>query len=149
MTGVRTCLWFDGGGAEAVAFYVGLLPGSRIERIAASPDPGTRWQSIDFVLAGVPYRILDAGPMFPQTEAVSIAVTTPDQPETDRLWAALTADGGREGMCGWLKDRWGLSWQIVPEAFQRLAAGPAAGRVMAALMGMRRIDIATLEAAAA
>ena len=147
---VRTCLWFDRGGLEAARFYVSLLPGSRLE---ADPDPdpgGPEPFMVPFTLAGTPYLILNGGPMFTLTEAVSISVTTPDQPETDRLWAALTADGGAGNRCGWLKDRWGLSWQIVPEALGRFLSDPdraAAGRAQAAMLRMTRIDIAALEAA--
>ncbi|MFN4157700.1 MAG: VOC family protein [Gemmobacter sp.] len=141
---VRTCLWFDGGGREATTFYVSLLPDSRIDGHHA-PDPGASFQIIDFTLAGTPYRILDAGPGFPQTEAASILVTTPDQTDTDRLWAALT-DGGQAGRCGWLKDRWGVSWQIVPAELPTLLGHPAA---MQALMGMSRIDLAGVRAAIA
>lgn len=148
---VRTCLWFNGGGQAAAEFYVTLLPDSRIESLF-TPDPARPPLVIDFTLGGVPYQILDAGPMFPQSEAVSIVVTTPDQAETDRLWAALTADGGNESQCGWLKDKWGVSWQIVPAAVMQLFTQPdkaAAARAMAALMQMQKLDIAALEAASA
>lgn len=146
---IRTCLWFDGDGAEAAEFYVGLLADSRIER-RFSPQDGKPPLVVDFVLGGVPYQALNGGPHFKLNEAVSISVTTRDQDETDRLWSALTADGGAESRCGWLKDRFGLSWQIVPEALSRLLADPdrqAAGRAMQAMLTMRKIDIAQLEAA--
>ncbi|WP_372054070.1 VOC family protein [Tistrella mobilis] len=148
---VRTCLWFDGNAEAAVAFYTGLLPASEIDR-SLRPDPDGPPLVIDFTLAGTPYQALNGGPHFQLTEAVSISVLTADQAETDRLWGALTADGGAESQCGWLKDRFGLSWQIVPEAVPRLLTSPdraAADRVFQALMGMRRIEIAALEAAAA
>jgi predicted 3-demethylubiquinone-9 3-methyltransferase (glyoxalase superfamily) len=106
---------------------------------------------VDFTLAGTPYHILNGGPQFPQTVAASISVLTEDQAETDRLWAALIADGGDDGKCGWLKDRWGVSWQIVPKALPRLLGSSdrtASGRVMQALMTMQKIDVAALEAAA-
>lgn len=106
---------------------------------------------IDFTLAGTPYQILNGGPQHRQTEAASILVLAEDQAEADRLWFALTADGGAEGRCGWLKDRWGLSWQIVPKAVPALLGSEdreAAGRAMQALMGMTKIDAAALEAAA-
>lgn len=105
---------------------------------------------VAFSLAGAPYQILNGGPHYRPTPAASIVVTTRDQPETDRLWDALTANGGKAGQCGWLTDRWGLSWQIVPEALLRLLGAPdraGAGRVQAAMMQMGKIDIAALEAA--
>lgn len=109
---IRTCLWFrDGRGPEAAKFYCALIPGSRVERVFAG-DNGTDMGTFtvtDFTLGGTPYQILDAGPHFTLTEAVSISV------ETDRLWAALT-EGGREGPCGWLTDRFGVSWQVFPAA---------------------------------
>ena len=146
---VRTCLWFDQNGHEAAEFYVSLLPDSRIET-AVQPDPTAPPLVVEFRLAGAPYMILNGGPMARHSEAASISVLTEDQPETDRLWAALTADGGGPGQCGWLKDRFGLSWQIVPKALPRLlhAGDPAAsGRVHQAMMTMQKIDIAALEAA--
>jgi predicted 3-demethylubiquinone-9 3-methyltransferase (glyoxalase superfamily) len=146
---VRTCLWFDGQGQEAAELYVSLIPDSRIENVMR-PSPDAPVLMLDFTLGGTPYQALNGGPEFLHSEAASISVLCPDQAETDRLWHALTADGGSESMCGWLKDRFGLSWQIVPEALPRLLADPdraAAGRAMQALMGMRRIVVADLEAA--
>jgi predicted 3-demethylubiquinone-9 3-methyltransferase (glyoxalase superfamily) len=102
------------------------------------------------VLAGTPYQGLNGGPQHPHTEAASISVATRDQAETDRLWEALLADGGQPNACGWLADRYGLCWQIIPEALPRLLADPdpaASARVMQAMMGMVKIDIAGLEAA--
>ncbi len=151
---VRTCIWMDNQGEAAAEFYVSLLPGSHVETVGRYPEgsqhgtPGTA-MVVDFTLAGTPYRILNGGPMFPLSEAVSIAVSTADQAETDRLWDALVADGGSESMCGWLKDRFGLSWQIVPEPAVALMSGPKAAKVWPALMAMRKIDIAALEKAAA
>jgi len=146
---VRTCLWFDGNAEEAVSFYVSLLPGSRIEswfRPSGDAPPLV----IDFTLGGAPYQAINGGPQFTFSEAISISVLCPDQAETDRLWHALIADGGTEGQCAWLRDRFGLWWQIVPEALPRLLADPdreAAARVMQAMMEMKRIDVAVLEAA--
>jgi len=112
---IRTCLWFrDGRGREAAEFYCSLIPESRVES-AFTVDGGEGASTIiNFVLGGVPYQILDAGPHFTLTEAVSISVETPDQAETDRLWTTLTAGGGEESVCGWLKDRYGVSWQVFP-----------------------------------
>lgn len=146
---VKTCLWFDGVAEEAAAFYVSLLPGSRIEGIFR-PEPEGAPLLIDFTLAGTPYLALNGGPQFPHTEAASIVVETADQAETDHLWVALTANGGTAVQCGWLRDRFGLSWQIVPEIVPRLLSDPdraAAGRALQALMGMGKIDIAALKAA--
>ena len=146
---VRTCLWFDAGGEAAAAFYVTLLPDSRIET-AVRPEPDGPALVVEFTLAGAPYMILNGGPHYQLTPAASISVLTTDQAETDRLWAALTADGGSESQCGWLTDRYGVSWQIVPEALPRLLGAEdraAAARAHEAMMAMRKLDIAALEAA--
>ncbi len=146
---VRTCLYFERGGHAAASFYVSLLPGSWIETVHAlgnAADP----MVVEFTLAGAPMMILTAGPMFQLSPAVSISVLTKDQAETDRLWTALTADGGAESMCGWLTDRFGVSWQITPERLMQMNTSPdlaAAGRARAAMMSMRKIEIAALEAA--
>lgn len=150
---VRTCIWMDNQGEAAAEFYVSLLPDLLIDSVGRYPEgsehgtPGAA-MVVEFTLAGTPYQIINGGPMFPLSEAVSISVKTRDQAETDRLWAALTADGGSESMCGWLKDRFGLSWQVVPEPAVALMSGPAAAKVWPALMQMRKIDIAALEKAA-
>ncbi len=146
---VRTCLWFDGRGQEAAEFYVSLLPDSAIDAISR-PNPDVPALVVEFTLAGAPYMILNGGPHYTLTPAASISVLTKDQEETDRLWAALTADGGRESRCGWLVDRYGVSWQIVPEALARMLYAEdreAAGRAQAAMMEMRKLDIGALEAA--
>ncbi len=146
---VRTCLWFDGDGHEAADFYVSLLPESYIENVLhRSPEEPPL--VVEFTLAGSPMMVLNGGPQFSHSEAASISVLTKDQEETDWLWSALTADGGTEGMCAWLKDKYGVSWQIVPKALPRMLASDdraAAGRAMAAMMEMRKIDIAALHAA--
>lgn len=153
---IRTVLWFNGHGREAAAFYCAQIPDSRIDALYTSdhggPDGDTHFEVIDFTLNGTPYQILDAGPMFPLSECVSILVETPDQAETDRLWEAMVAGGGSHGPCGWLKDRFGLSWQIVPAEFARLVRDPdkaRAARVLAAMMTMGKIDLAAIRAAAA
>lgn len=148
---IRTCLWFrDGRGAEAAEFYCKLMPGSRIERTFSGDAGMGSFSVIDFTLGGAPYQILDAGPHFMLTEAVSISVETPDQAETDRLWTALTADGGEESVCGWLKDRYGVSWQIFPKRLTQLTMSSdksVSDRAMAAMMKQKKIDIAAIEAA--
>jgi predicted 3-demethylubiquinone-9 3-methyltransferase (glyoxalase superfamily) len=146
---VRTVLWFSSRGREAAEYYCSLIPNSHWESAFASdnggPDGNMHFEVIDLALNGVPYQILEAGPMFPLSECVSIMVQTPDQAETDRLWEALTANGGEESQCGWLRDRFGLSWQIVPEGAMQLLSNR---RAYDALMTMRKIDLAALEAAA-
>ena len=144
---VRTCLWFDSRGEEAARFYVSLLPDSRIETVSR-PDPGGPALTVDFTLAGAPYQVLNGGPMYPQTPAASISVLTKDQAETDALWSALVADGGEAGQCGWLIDRFGVSWQIVPEPLLEMLEAPdraAAQRAQQAMLKMGKIDIAALE----
>lgn len=148
---IRTCLWFrDGRGREAAEFYCSLIPGSRVESVHEGDNGFSTFAVIDFSLGGVPYQILDAGPHFTLTEAVSISVATEDQPESDRLWFALTADGGQESNCGWLKDRFGVSWQIHPKRLTELVSSPdknVSAKAMAAMMQQMRIDIAAIEAA--
>jgi len=146
---VRTCFWFEKGGLEAAKFYVGLLPDSGIDAVYEHGNPDDP-MVVEFTIHGAPMMILTAGPHYKLTSAASISVLTKDQDETDQLWAALLRDGGREGMCGWLVDRYGLSWQIVPEALPRRLGAPdraAAARAQDAMMRMTKIDIAALEAA--
>ncbi|SLN78052.1 VOC family protein [Roseisalinus antarcticus] len=147
---VRTCLWFEKGGVEAANEYVSLVPDSRIEGVRDNGQPDDP-MIVEFILAGAPMMILTAGPHYELTPAASISVLTEDQDETDRLWAALTDKGGETGRCGWLVDRFGVSWQIVPERMPDLLASDDAGvvqRVSEAMMQMGKIDIAALEAAA-
>ncbi|MDT9000535.1 VOC family protein [Paucibacter sp. APW11] len=148
---IRTCLWFrDGRGREAAEFYCSLIPGSRVETAFSGDNGYGVFSVIDFVLGGVPYQILDAGPMFQLTEAVSISVATDDQAETDRLWSALTSEGGEPTACGWLKDRYGVSWQVYPKRLTELTTNPdkaVAAKAMAAMMKQTKIDIAEIEAA--
>lgn len=149
------CIWYDGAAEEAATFYTSLLPESRIDYVMRSPvdtpsGPAGMVLTVEFTLAGRAYLGLNGGPVFPHTEAVSFQIMTDDQAETDRLWNALIADGGRESNCGWLKDRWGLSWQIVPRRLMALIKDPdaeRARRAMTAMMSMKKIDIATLERA--
>ena len=146
---VRTCLWFDGQGEDAAKFYVSLLPNSELVSMFR-PSPEAPPLVIDFTLAGTPYQALNGGPHFKHTEAASISVTTQDQEETDRLWDALTREGGEESMCGWLKDKFGVSWQLVPEPLMQMLSSSdrdAAGRAMQAMLKMRRLDVAELRAA--
>jgi predicted 3-demethylubiquinone-9 3-methyltransferase (glyoxalase superfamily) len=146
---VSTCLWFDGKAEEAANFYISLIPESHVETVFR-PDQSGPALLIVFTLGGTPFQALNGGPKFKHSEAASISVSTRDQEETDRLWNALTANGGSESRCGWLKDRFGVSWQIIPEALPRLLTSPdrvAANRAFQAMLDMGKIDTAGLEAA--
>ena len=145
----RTCLFLPDGAQEAADFYVSLLPDSKIDAVYA-PDPDGPPMVVEFTLAGTPFMTLNGNPEPVSSHMTSISILTEDQAETDRLWDALCADGGEEGRCGWLKDRFGVHWQIVPKALPRLMHGgdpAAAQRVQTALFAMNKIDIAGLEAA--
>lgn len=145
---VRTCLWFETGGLDAAKFYTSLLPNSRVEE---TQWPGAKEPIVvDFELMGTPYQILNGGPHFKLTPAASISVLTEDQEETDLLWEALTSDGGEASKCGWLTDRWGVSWQIVPRALIEMQTADdqeAAERARQAMYTMSKIDIAKLREA--
>ena len=149
------CLWFDGAAEEAARFYTSLLPDSRIDRVLRSPidtpsGPEGMVLVVEFTLAGSRYIGLNGGPMFRFTEAVSFQIFCEDQQEVDRLWTALS-EGGSESRCGWLKDRWGLSWQIVPKRLYELMADldpERARRAMGAMMEMGKLIIADLDRAA-
>jgi predicted 3-demethylubiquinone-9 3-methyltransferase (glyoxalase superfamily) len=153
---IRPCLWYDGTAEEAANFYVTLLPDSRVDNVQRSPADNPSMKEggvlvVEFTLAGQQYIGLNGGPLFHFTEAVSFQVLTEDQAETDRLWEALTANGGEESQCGWLKDRWGLSWQITPRRLLELIGdsdADRARRAMEAMLKMQKIDIAEIERAA-
>jgi predicted 3-demethylubiquinone-9 3-methyltransferase (glyoxalase superfamily) len=143
-------LWFDTEAEQAARLYTSLIPDSRITHIERYPDgvPGRsagEVMTVAFTLNGAPFSALNGGPDFRFSEAISLVIECDHQAEIDRLWEALTADGGAESMCGWLVDRFGLSWQIVPRNIAELVAPPAA---MQAMLGMKKLDIAVLEAAA-
>ncbi len=152
------CLWYDLGQAKKAAeFYVSLgLPDSRIDRVVNSPvdNPSTAAGAelmVEFTLAGRAYLGLNGGPVFTHSEAVSFVIQTDDQAETDRLWDAIVGNGGQESQCGWCKDRWGVSWQITPRRLMDFYDDPDPARTRAAfeaMMTMKKIDIAALEAAA-
>ena len=147
---VRTCLWLAERGIDAAELYVSLLPDSRIESTKEYGQPDDP-MVVEFMLAGAPMMILTAGPHFKLSPAASISVLTDDQAETDRLWTALTSDGGEESRCGWLTDRFGVSWQIVPKRLLELQSDTntnVATQVRDAMLQMAKIDIATLEDAA-
>lgn len=155
MQKITPFLWFDGQAEEAALFYVSLFPDSRIERMVRSPadtpsGPAGMVLTVEFILSGSRFVGLNGGPQFPFTEAVSFHIDCADQEEVDRYWAALS-EGGSEGQCGWLKDRWGLSWQVVPARLHELLTDPdpeRARRAMEAMLQMHRIVIADLERAA-
>lgn len=154
MNKVTPFLSFDGQAEEAARFYVSLLPNSRIDRVTRSPldtsgAPEGGVLLVEFTLAGSPYIALNT-PGFTFTEAVSFLISCEDQAETDRLLEALTANGGKEIACGWLRDRWGVFWQVTPVRLMELVRDPdprRARRAMEAMMTMVKIDIAALERA--
>ena len=152
---IKPFLWFDTQAEEAAKLYCSLFKNSKILDIQRYPEgapaPAGSVMIVNFELEGLQFVGLNAGPQFKFTEAISFAVSTETQEETDYLWSKLTADGGQESACGWLKDKFGLSWQITPRQLMDLLSGPdkkKAARVMAAMMTMRKIDIAALERAA-
>ena len=154
---VYPCLWFNHNAEEAANFYVSLLPDSRIDAVQRSPgdNPSTREGDVlivDFTVAGQKLQGLNGGPDFKFSEAISLVIECEDQTEVDRLWETLTKDGGEPGPCGWLKDRFGLSWQVVPKRLTELlreSDPETAKRVTEALFTMRKIDTGALEDAAA
>lgn len=155
MSTVTPFLWFDDDAENAIRFYTTLIPDSAILTLDhyadEMPGLGGKVMNARFRLGGREFLAMDAGPQYRFTEAVSLYVDCRTQDEVDRYWTALTADGGEEQPCGWLKDRWGLSWQIVPDRLIELMHDPdpdRAHRAVQAMLGMRRIDIAALEAAA-
>ncbi len=147
-------LWFDLESEEAAAFYVGIFPNSRITNISHYTEAGPRTAgtvlTVEFVLDGQRFTAINGGPGFSFNEAVSLMISCADQAEIDHYWERLT-EGGQEGPCGWLKDRYGLSWQVAPEGIIELFQDPdpaRAERAMAAMLTMRKLDVAALHAAA-
>ncbi|MDQ3810758.1 MAG: VOC family protein [Chloroflexota bacterium] len=155
MSKITPCLWFDGKAEEAAQFYVGLLPDSHIDGVLRAPadnpsTPAGAVLTVDFTVAGQKFQGLNGGPEFTFNEAVSFQIDCEDQAEVDRLWNALSENGGQPGPCGWIKDRFGLSWQIIPRALARMlndSDAEAAGRAMQAMLKMGKIDVAELERA--
>ncbi|MER5768202.1 VOC family protein [Streptomyces sp. NPDC001985] len=154
MPTVTPNLWFDTQGEEAATFYVSVFPNSGITNIThygeAGPRPAGTVLTVEFVLDGQPYTAINGGPEFTFTEAISLMINCAGQDEVDHYWYSLS-DGGEEGPCGWLKDRYGLSWQVAPTVLGELLADPdqdRAQRAMRAMLGMKRIDIAGLLRAA-
>ena len=150
------CLWFDGNAVEAANFYASLLPDSQVDKVWGSPadtpsGPEGMELLVDFTLAGQQLQGLNGGPDFEFNEAISLVIECEDQAEVDRLWDALTVDGGEPGPCGWLKDRFGLSWQIAPRELNELMDDPApdrARRAMESMLQMGKIDLEEIRRAA-
>jgi 2-polyprenyl-6-hydroxyphenyl methylase/3-demethylubiquinone-9 3-methyltransferase len=158
MTSKNTiCLWYESGALDAARFYADTFPDSAVGAVFHAPAdyPDGRQGdvlTVEFTVAGIPCIGLNGGPQFRQTEAFSFQIATDDQAETDRLWHAVVGNGGQESACGWCKDRWGVSWQITPRALLAAVTDPdraAARRAFEAMMTMKKIDIATIEAARA
>jgi predicted 3-demethylubiquinone-9 3-methyltransferase (glyoxalase superfamily) len=155
MSKVSPCLWFDGEAEEAAKFYVSLLPDSRIETVQRNPVDSPAGKAgtvlvVEFTLAGQRFMALNGGMRYDYTPAVSFKIDCTDQAEVDRLWDALSANGGQVERCGWLRDRYGVSWQIVPTALVKYLGGPdtaGAQRAMAAMLGMVKLDIEGLRRA--
>jgi len=155
MSKVTPCLWFDGQAEEAARLYASIIPDSRIEKIVRAPadNPSTAKGAVltvEFSLGGQPFIALNGGPEFPFTEAISLSIECDDQAEVDRYWDALIADGGQPSVCGWLKDRFGLSWQVVPRIMAEFMSSDdraGAERAMKAMLGMTKLDVARLREA--
>jgi predicted 3-demethylubiquinone-9 3-methyltransferase (glyoxalase superfamily) len=150
MPTVTPFLWYDDDLEQALGVYASVLPVVIEETSRTGPDPASPLFSASFSIAGQRFVAINGGPDHPHTDAFSIMVLCEDQAEVDRCWDGLTAGGGEEGRCGWLKDRFGISWQIVPRRLPELLGDPnpvAAGRARDAMLAMRRVDIAALEAA--
>jgi predicted 3-demethylubiquinone-9 3-methyltransferase (glyoxalase superfamily) len=148
------CLWYERDAEAAARFYAKTFPDSSVGAVFHAPadyPDGTAGDvlTVEFTVAGIPCIGLNGGPQFPQSEAFSFQIATDDQAETDRYWNAIVGNGGQESQCGWCKDQWGVSWQITPRALtQALAKGGAvAKRAFTAMMPMKKIDVAAIEAA--
>ena len=156
MSKIAPCLWFNGEAEEAASFYVSLFPDAAIVNISryggGAPFPAGTALMVEFHLAGQRFQALNGGPHFHFSEAVSFSITCKDAAEVDHYWSALTAHGGQESQCGWLKDRYGVSWQVVPAGLGDVLGDPdpaRAGRAVRAMMGMKKLDLAAMRAAAA
>jgi 2-polyprenyl-6-hydroxyphenyl methylase/3-demethylubiquinone-9 3-methyltransferase len=149
------CLWYDGAALEAAQFYAATFPASTVGAVHRAPGDYPAGKQgdvlmVEFTVIGIPCLGLNGGPGVKHNEAFSFQVATDDQAETDRYWNAIVGNGGQESVCGWCRDKWGLSWQITPRALMDAVTGPdaaAAKRVFEAMMGMGKIDIAAIEAA--
>ncbi len=155
MAKITPSLWFDGQAEEAAVFYASVFPDSRVDMVSRSPgdNPSTKAGEVllvSFTLAGQPFTGINGGPQFPFTEAISFVIDCADQAEVDRYWEALVEGGGEHSQCGWLKDRFGVSWQVVPREMGDYLGGPdpaGAARAMEAMLRMTRLDVAALREA--
>lgn len=155
MSKITPCLWFDGRAEEAAKFYTALFPDSRIDEVHRSPadtpsGPKDTVLTVDFTIGGQPFIALNGGPEFRFNEAVSFSIDCEDQAEVDRYWSALILGGGEPSVCGWLKDKFGVSWQVVPRQLPEYLASPdreAAQRTMEAMLKMTKIDVEKLREA--
>ena len=155
MSKISPCLWFDGKAEEAAEFYTSILPDSHVDKVhrAAADNPSTpegAVLTVDFTLGGQQFMGLNGGPDFQFNEAISFSIDCEDQAEVDRLWDALVEGGGEHSVCGWLQDRYGVSWQVIPRKLPELLNGPdreGAARAMKAMMEMAKIDVAKLQEA--
>ncbi len=153
---IAPCLWFDGDAEQAANFYASVFPDSRVDAVHRSPADYPSGKTgdvltVEFTVLGLRFLGLNGGPNFKPNEAVSFQVYTDSQEETDRYWKAIVGNGGQESECSWCKDKWGFSWQIAPRVLMQAISSPdkaAAKRAMEAMMTMRKIDIAAIEAAA-
>ena len=151
------CLWYDGTAEEAATFYAATFPDSHVDAVHRAPGDYPAGKqgdalTVEFTVCGMAFLGLNGGSGRPHSEAVSFMVYTDTQEETDRYWDAIVGNGGAESMCGWCKDKWGLSWQITPRVLMQAMSNPdpaVAKRAFAAMMTMRKIDIAAIEAAVA
>lgn len=148
------CLWYDKDALEAATFYAETFPDSEVIAVHKAPGDYPDGKegdvlTVDFTVFGIPCMGLNGGPTFKHSEAFSFQIATEDQEETDRYWNAIVGNGGEESMCGWCRDKWGLSWQITPRALSEAmaAGGDEAKRAFAAMMEMQKIDVAKIEAA--
>ncbi len=154
MSRATLCLWYEGDAEAAAAFYVATFPDSHVGAVHRAPGDypdGKQGDilTVEFTVLGIPCIGLNGGPMFRHSEAFSFQVATEDQAETDRYWNAIVGNGGQESQCGWCKDKWGLSWQITPRVLTDAMAqgGEVARRAFDAMMTMKKIDVAVIEAA--
>ena len=148
------CLWYDRDAEEAARFYAGVFPNSAVHAVHRAPGDFPSGKAgdvltVDFTVAGIPCIGLNGGPMFKHSEAFSFQIATDDQQETDRYWNAIVSNGGEESMCGWCRDKWGISWQITPRVLTEAmaAGGDEAKRAFEAMMTMKKIDVAAIKAA--
>lgn len=156
MTGVTLCLWYEGEAEEAARFYAATFPNSSVGKVHRAPGDYPDGKTgdallVEFTVLGLPCVGLNGGSQFKHTEAFSFQVATDSQEETDRYWNAIVGNGGEESQCGWCRDRWGISWQITPRVLTDAmsAGGEQAARAFSAMMSMRKIDVAAIEAAIA